>query len=182
MNISKHLRVAILAAGFAASGYAFAADESKVPQNFDDQQLQSEGKPRGFEQDEQKFPSISEVLKKHNHHDKVIVRGRLTKFIGGDKYQLTDGNNDNIIVELDEEKDWSYLAKDMPIVVYAEVDNDHMTKILDVKKARPDRGAMFGRNGGPGPHDHGFHGPRYGNCPVCPTNEAATPSISEVSK
>ncbi|MCR5537058.1 MAG: NirD/YgiW/YdeI family stress tolerance protein [Succinivibrio sp.] len=176
MNLSRTLAIAVCAASLVTmSNYAFAKDEVSSPQNFEGQSALS--MPRGFENDNLKFTSISEILKNAHDHDKVIVKGKLTKFIGGEKYQLTDENNDNIVVELDDDKNWSFIAKDMPIVVFAEVDNDHMTKVLEVKDARPDRGAMFGPRGqgprgGMGPRDgsgpRGGFGPDQGNCPACP--------------
>ncbi|MCR5537059.1 MAG: NirD/YgiW/YdeI family stress tolerance protein [Succinivibrio sp.] len=188
MNLSRTLTIAVCAASLVTmSNYAFAKDEVSAPQNFEEQSALNT--PRGFENENLKFTSISEILKNAHDHDKVIVKGKLTKFIGGEKYQLTDENNDNIVVELDDDKNWSFIAKDMPIVVFAEVDNDHMTKVLEVKHARPDRGAGFGprglgpndgygprggygHHGGRGPHDgmgpRGGFGPNQGNCPVCP--------------
>ncbi len=178
MRLAKTLTLTLVTIGvMTLSASAFAADVKGAPQNFTEQETANVGQPRGFENGTE-FTSIADVLKKSHDHDKVVVRGKLTKFIGGEKYQLTDENNDNIVVELDDDKDWSYLAKDMPIVVFAEVDNDHMTKILEVKKARPDRGAMPFGQGGPrghaGQNGHrppmpGMHGPQGAqNCPVCP--------------
>lgn len=100
--------------------------------------------PRGF--DEQVL-TIAEIKKNAKDDDMVLVSGRLTRRIQGDKYELTDDNGDTITVELDDDQNWSHLAKDMPILVYAEVDKDLMSLELEAVEARPleDKFAPDGR-------------------------------------
>lgn len=98
------------------------------------------GAPRGFENNthEPKKRSVNEILKKAKDGELVLVRGHLSKFLGDEKYQFTDRSNDSITVILDDDRDWSYLAKDMPIEIMAKVDRDKVSTVLKVKAARPE--------------------------------------------
>ncbi len=91
--------------------------------------------PRGFENDLTK--SVSQILTDSEDGQLVIVKGRLTRYLGDEKYELTDDFNESIIVELDDDKDWSYISKDQLIEVAAKVDRDLMSTKLEAKGARP---------------------------------------------
>ena len=91
--------------------------------------------PRGF--DNEHICSIHDVLNTGDDKDVVIVKGRLTKYLGDDKYELTDNNNDCIVVELDDDRDWSFIAKDQPIEIISEIDKDLLSTKLEVRDARP---------------------------------------------
>ena len=91
--------------------------------------------PRGFNNEQ--FRSVKEIINNANDDEIVFVQGRLTRFLGDDKYELTDANNDSIVVELDDDRDWSYISKDQPIEVVAKVDKDLLSTKLDIKNARP---------------------------------------------
>lgn len=91
--------------------------------------------PRGLQN--QNDRNVKEVLNEAKDDEIVVVQGRLTRFLGDDKYELTDNNNDSIVVELDDDRDWSYIAKDQPIEVVAKVDKDLLSTKLDVKDAIP---------------------------------------------
>ncbi|MBO5566483.1 MAG: NirD/YgiW/YdeI family stress tolerance protein [Succinivibrio sp.] len=95
--------------------------------------------PRGFGNSiaEMQPTSIADILKNADDDKLVKVQGTLTKYLGDEHYEFTDKNNDKIVVELDKDRDWSYIAKDMPIEIIAEVDKDKMSTKLDVKAAIP---------------------------------------------
>lgn len=97
------------------------------------------GMPRGFsEVDRLEATTIADIKKNAKDDDKVKVKGRLTKYLGDEAFEFTDANSDSITVILDNDRNWSYLAKDMPIEILAEVDKGKMDIVLDVKAARPD--------------------------------------------
>ncbi|HIV15960.1 MAG TPA: NirD/YgiW/YdeI family stress tolerance protein, partial [Candidatus Avisuccinivibrio pullicola] len=64
-------------------------------------------------------------------------RGRLTNYLGKDMYEFTDEAGDTIEVELDDDRNWSNIAKDQLIDIYGEVDKDLMSINIDVKRAVP---------------------------------------------
>ncbi len=142
MNFAKTLGLTFVTVTvLALSGYAFADDLKGKSLNVNDETSETFLMPRGFE-GATGISRIAEVLKHAHDDDRVIVKGKLTKFIGGDKYLLTDEYHDKIVIELDKGQDWSHLTKDMTIVVYAKVDadghkHDHHHKVLEVIKARP---------------------------------------------
>lgn len=121
----------------AVSAYADHADHRpghKGVAGFEQDQNFNHG-PRGFDNDQ--LRSIKDIINNANDDEIVFVQGRLTRFLGDDKYELTDNSNDSIVVELDDDRDWSYIAKNQPIEVYAKVDKDLLSTKLDVKDARP---------------------------------------------
>ena len=67
----------------------------------------------------------------------VTLKGRLTNYLGDDRYEFTDVNGDRIEVELDDDHDWSNIAKDQLIEIVGEVDKDLMSTSLEVKRAAP---------------------------------------------
>ena len=83
-----------------------------------------------------------------SQEDTLVIRKVTPKIdpdLGDEKFELTDNNNDTIIVELDDDRNWSYIEKDMPIEIIAKVDDEKVTKILEVKCARPDFGDKMPR-------------------------------------
>lgn len=115
--------------------------------------MKSSNLPRGFGL-ELKELTVKQILSESKEDDVVRIKGRLTKYLGEEKFELTDNSNDTIIVELDDERNWSYLEKDMPIEVIAKVDDEKVTKILEVRCARPDFGDRVQR----GPRGNGPRG------------------------
>ena len=78
------------------------------------------------------------TLKKEAKDDQMVkLQGSLTAFLGDDKYTFTDLNKDSIVIELDDDRDWSYLEKDMPIEIVAKVDKDLINTELELVRARP---------------------------------------------
>lgn len=116
--------VMAVAAALAASGAALADHHHErifnAPRGFDDQVM-----------------TIAQIKKNAKDDDMVLVTGRLTRRIKHDKYELTDDSGDTITVELDDDQNWSHIAKDMPILVYAEVDRDLMSLELEAVEAKP---------------------------------------------
>ena len=64
----------------------------------------------------------SYVLKAHQQHD---------------KYLFKDTNGDTIKLELDDDRDWSFIEKDMPLEIVAKVDKELMSFELELINARP---------------------------------------------
>lgn len=90
--------------------------------------------PSGF--DNQAPSTIASVLSSAYDEQYVMLKGRLTKYLGRDRYEFTDGTG-KIEVELDDDHDWSYLAKDQLIMISGEFDNDFFDKKIEVKYAVP---------------------------------------------
>lgn len=112
------------------AGSAIAA-----PQGFAQGGAHANG-PRGFNQIQ--TMTVSQV-KKHSFDDqKVTLVGRLTKFVGKDCYEFQDQTG-SILVELDDDRNWSHINKDQQIRIFAEVDKDWDRITLDVKRANPVR-------------------------------------------
>ncbi len=108
-------------------------------------------RPRGFGLETKEY-TVKQILSDGKEDEIIRVKGRLTKYLGEEKFELTDSNNDTIIVELDDDRNWDYIEKDMPIEIIAKIDDEKVTKILEVKFARPDFGdaeANSPRNKGP---------------------------------
>lgn len=95
-----------------------------------------EGQPVGFE----KKLNIIDIrdLKTAKDKDIVRVKGKVTSYIGDDKYELTDENGDTIEIELNKNKNWSFIRKDETIEVIAKYDKQFFSAdSLEVKCALP---------------------------------------------
>lgn len=91
--------------------------------------------PQGF--DNQAPTTVAGVLKSGYDDQIVSLQGRLTNFLGDDRYEFTDMNGDRIEVELDDDKNWSNISKDQPIIITGEVDKDLLSTTIEVKYAEP---------------------------------------------
>lgn len=91
--------------------------------------------PRGF--GHERVMSINEVQSSAKDGQMVFLQGRLTKYFGGEDYEFTDFFGDTIEVELDDDRDWSYLKKDEPINLMGLLDKDMFSIKIEVKKAFP---------------------------------------------
>lgn len=91
--------------------------------------------PRGFDT----APSIISVAQAKEAADdaRVKLRGKLTEHLRNDKYTFVDEKGDSIMVELDDDRDWSQIARNQPIEIEAKVDRDWNSIKLEVKKATP---------------------------------------------
>ncbi len=76
--------------------------------------------------------TVKQILAKPQDDMLVQLSGKLTNFLQEDKFEFTDDNGDVITVKLDEDQNWSHIAKDQSIVIVADVDVR-----LDVRNAWP---------------------------------------------
>ena len=67
---------------------------------------------------------------------RVTLNGKLTDYLGHDRYVFADSTG-RIEVELDDDRDWSFIRKDQPITIFGKVDRDRHSISIDVKDARP---------------------------------------------
>ena len=93
--------------------------------------------PQGFSLTTLK--SIEEVRKNSYDEQLVVLRGRFTRQVTHDKYEFTDEKGNTIVAELDDDKNWSHVAKDALMDILAEVDRDRYKVELEVLEAKPVR-------------------------------------------
>lgn len=93
--------------------------------------------PVGF--DKSQPVTIKQLKDTARDEDYVVVRGRFTEHVRGDKYLFTDESGDTIVAELDDDKDWSHVKRDAPCEVFAEVDKGWSKTELDVKRVETPR-------------------------------------------
>ncbi len=123
-------KIAILAAAVALVSTAALA----APQGFDGASAVPGG-PQGFNN---QAPNTVASVKSNAYDDQVVtLQGRLTKYLGKDHYEFTDMAGQTIEIELDDDQDWSFISKDMPIEITGEVDKDLISISIDVKRAVP---------------------------------------------
>ena len=92
------------------------------------------GAPQGFTL--QKMNSIAQ-LKKEAHDDQLVtLQGRFTKQLSKDKFEFTDDKGDTIVVELDDDQNWSQVHKDALMEIVAEVDKDLVSMELEAIDAK----------------------------------------------
>ena len=120
-----------LAAALCALTVPFAA-LAAGPTGFGPQERP--GAPQGFTL--QKMNSIAQ-LKKEAHDDQLVtLQGRFTKQLSKDKFEFTDAKGDTIVVELDDDQNWSQVHKDALMEIVAEVDKDLMSMELEAIGAK----------------------------------------------
>lgn len=132
MNKLTGIAVIVLATTSLVSTLSFAEPKNSVA-GFSNNQNVSMA-PQGFNNAQTK--TVADILDNAKDHDVVVVQGRLTAHIHGDNYEFTDKNNDKIEVELDDDKDWSFISKDQNIEIVAEVDKDLLHIELEVIDAK----------------------------------------------
>lgn len=115
-----------LAAVLCALAVPFAA-VAAGPSGFDNQARP--GAPQGFTH--QKMNSIAQLKSDAKDDQIVVIDGRFTKQIKKEKYEFTDAKGDTILVDLDDEKNWSHVQKDAKVELTAEVDKDFTSTELD---------------------------------------------------
>ena len=64
------------------------------------------------------------------------LQGRFTKQLSKDKFEFTDAKGDTIVVELDDDQNWSQVHKDALMEIVAEVDKDLMSMELEAIDAK----------------------------------------------
>lgn len=97
------------------------------------------GGPSGFN-----TPAVNTVadVERHAYDDQyVTLRGALVNYLGHERYLFADSTG-TIEVELDDDYDWSYVSKDMPIELVGKVDKDFLSTSIDVKRITPLNGTQ----------------------------------------
>lgn len=115
------------------SSVAFAAPSA--PAGFD-KAAASPSAPVGFAAPATGVTTVQEVLKNGQDDQYVTLTGKLTNYLGYDKYEFSDDTG-TITVELDDDRNWSHIGKDQLITIYAEVDREFTNVELSVKEATP---------------------------------------------
>lgn len=125
------IKLALITVGFTFASLAVAA-----PQGFGPSNNVAPSGPAGFANNQ--APNTVAGVLSNAYDDQVItLRGRLTNYLGEDRYEFTDEQGGKIEVELDDDQNWSNISKDQLIDIIAEVDKDLMSTTLDVKRAVP---------------------------------------------
>lgn len=122
-----------VAAALCALAMPFAAF-AQAPSGF---KGSASAQPQGFSLTTLK--SIEEVRKNSYDEQLVVLRGRFTRQVTHDKYEFTDEKGNTIVAELDDDKNWSHVAKDALMDILAEVDRDRYKVELEVLEAKPVR-------------------------------------------
>ena len=123
----KKIVLTVIPACLLASAVAFAG-----PSGFDRTAPQG---PQGFNN---AAPNTVAGVLSNGHDDQIVtLEGRLTNYLGHDRYEFTDNAGDRIEVELDDDKNWNNISKGQPIVIVAQIDKDLLSTTLEVYEARP---------------------------------------------
>lgn len=86
--------------------------------------------PRGFNI---YLNSVVDIQNNGKDDDKVMIKGRLTNYLGKDNYEFTDINGDRIEVELDDDANWSVVHRDQLITIAGSLDKNMFTVKIDAK-------------------------------------------------
>lgn len=92
------------------------------------------GGPTGFN-----IPAVNTVagVDRHAYDDQIVtLRGALVNYLGHERYLFADSTG-TIEVELDDDYDWSFVSKDMPIEIVGKVDKDFLSTTIDIKRITP---------------------------------------------
>lgn len=114
----KLLNAIILSSALAFGATAFAGHDLK-------------GAPQGFEQ--VNLATVAAVKSDASDDQWVTLRGRLVDYLGHDKYEFADESG-SIEVELDDDRDWSYISKGELIELTGKVDKDLLSMKVEAKK------------------------------------------------
>lgn len=130
-------KISVLA---SAVVFALAASTAAVaapggPAGFDNAGGNVPGGPQGFTAPAAPN-SVRDVINQAYDDQRVVLTGKLTNYLGHDRYEFTD-NTGRIEVELDDDRDWSFIRKDQLITIFGKVDRDRHSINIDVKDARP---------------------------------------------
>lgn len=104
---------------------------SAAPQGFDNASATA---PQGFSAATATNMTVANVIANGTDEMDVTMRGRITKMLGQDKFIFEDETG-TIVVELDDDKDWSHIQKDQLIDIHGEIDRDANSIKVDVKDA-----------------------------------------------
>ena len=92
------------------------------------------GAPQGFNLE--KMASISQLKSQAKDDQVVVIEGRFTKQIEKDKFEFTAAKGQTILVELDDDRNWSHVRKDALVELTAEVDKDFTSTELDALQVK----------------------------------------------
>ena len=92
------------------------------------------GAPQGFNLE--KMASISQLKSQAKDDQVVVIEGRFTKQIEKDKFEFTDAKGQTILVELDDDRNWSHVRRDALVELTAEVDKDFTSTELDALQVK----------------------------------------------
>ena len=81
--------------------------------------------------------TVKEVKDSARDDQYVMVKGRFTKHLRGDKYEFTGTDGETITAELDDDDDWSHVRRGDLYLIRAKVDKEWTKMKLEVKSARP---------------------------------------------
>lgn len=135
-NLESHMRkisALVSAAALAAvSSVAFAAG----PAGFGGGQAASgqAGGPAGFGP-ATALNTVQAVTQSGLDEQRVVLTGKLTNYLGNDKYEFADSTG-RIVVELDDDRNWSHIGKDQTITIYGETDVTPRAIEIDVTDAQ----------------------------------------------
>lgn len=105
---------------------------SAAPQGFNQS---VSGGPQGF--DNLAPNTVAGVIRQAYDDQVVTLKGRLTNFLGDDRYEFTDEAGDRIEVELDDDMNWSNISRNQLITIVGEVDKDTFSTTIEVIQATP---------------------------------------------
>lgn len=130
--------LAFIAASALTIGSLNSANAGPIPAGFDQNSYASAGGPQGFGNNAPK--NVRDVLQYGYDDQRVVLQGRLTQYLGHDRYVFADETG-QIRVELDDDRDWSHIAKDQLIRIYGKVDlsRKHHRIEIEVRQAEPVR-------------------------------------------
>lgn len=90
--------------------------------------------PQGF--DNPNVGTVAAVSKNAYDDQWVTLRGCLTNYLGHERYEFTDATG-SIEVELDDDRDWSFVSKGQLIDIVGKVDKDFLSTTIEVKNIVP---------------------------------------------
>ena len=127
-------KIAVLASAvtLALAGSTMAVASGMGPGGF----AHHRGVPGGFGAPNLPVVTVAQLQQSYHDDARVAMQGRLTNFYGHDRYEFTDSTG-TILVELDDDRNWSHINRDQLIMIYGEVDYDDGRIEVEVKHARP---------------------------------------------
>lgn len=139
--MSKTIIITTLSALALSSTVAFATpqgfDNGSTPQGFT--QAPQANAPQGFANSATQIPaiaSVSDAINKGLDEQQLTLRGRITNFLGDDKYEFQDETG-TIRIELDDDQNWSHIQKDQLIEITGELDKHMQYVKIEVYRATP---------------------------------------------
>lgn len=127
--MTKLSLIAAASALVLASSAAFAA---QAPAGFEN--AGNPAAPAGFGAPSAPNSTIAQLVQSGYDEQRVAVTGRLTNFLGGENYELTDDTG-RILIQLDDDRNWGHLQKGALITVFGELEREHGNVKIEVNDA-----------------------------------------------